>query len=138
MAMWRGLRSLVLLRTRWRSPGLLGHRIATASGKRGCTIFLVQAIGRKPSGRRVLFIHLGKAGGSSTASFLDAAKIPLDQVHCNAVLPEVALAPSFTHTLVVVRDPAAAAFKPAALASSALEPAAIVDFSSRGCLCGVA
>ena len=65
----------------------------------------VQAIGRKPSGRRVLFIHVGKAGGSSTAKFLDAARIPCDQVHCNAVLPEVALAPSFTQTLVVVRDP---------------------------------
>jgi len=67
----------------------------------------VQAIGRKPSGRRVLFIHIGKAGGSSTAKFLDAAKIASDQVHCNAVLPEVALAPSFTQTLVVVRDPIA-------------------------------
>ena len=67
----------------------------------------VQAIGRKPSGRRVLFIHIGKAGGGSTGTFLHDARIPHDQVHCNAVLPEVALAPSFTQTLVVVRDPIA-------------------------------
>ena len=67
----------------------------------------VQAVGREPSGRRVLFIHIGKAGGSSTAKFLVAAKIASDQVHCNAVLPEVVLAPSFTQTLVVVRDPIA-------------------------------
>ena len=67
----------------------------------------VQAIRRKPSGRRVLFIHIGKAGGGSTGTFLHDARIPHDQVHCNAVLPEVALAPSFTQTLVVVRDPIA-------------------------------
>ena len=67
----------------------------------------VQAIARKPSGRRVLFIHIGKAGGGSTGAFFHDARIPHDQVHCNAVLPKVALAPSFTQTLVVVRDPIA-------------------------------
>lgn len=67
----------------------------------------VRAIGSRPSGRRVLFIHIGKAGGTTTRSFLRAARIPFDEVHCNAVLPEVALAPSFTQTLVIVRDPIA-------------------------------
>jgi hypothetical protein len=51
----------------------------------------VRAIGRRPSGRRVLFIHIGKAGGTATLKFLRAASIPFDEVHCNAVLPEVAL-----------------------------------------------
>ena len=50
----------------------------------------VKAIGRRPSGRRVLFIHIGKAGGTTAGKFLSAARISHDEVHGNAVLPEVA------------------------------------------------
>ena len=66
----------------------------------------IGAIGRRPSrDRRVLFIHIGKAGGSTTEQFLKDSGIPYEQVHTNAVLPDVAAAPSFSQTLVTVRDP---------------------------------